>query len=49
MIKPRLGDDNVDSAAMANAFLETGKGHISGPIEFVSSGKVLDTVQGEIW
>jgi len=41
MIKSRLGDDNVDSAAMANAFLETGKGSGSGPIEFVSSGQQI--------
>jgi hypothetical protein len=41
MIKKRLGDDTVDSAAMANAFLETGKGSITGPIEHVSSGRQI--------
>jgi hypothetical protein len=49
MIKPRLGDDTVDSAAMSNAFLETGKGSISGPIEFVSSGKTLETRDRVNW
>jgi len=49
MIKPRLGDDNVDSAAMANAFLTTGKGSIGGPIEHVSSGKKLETAEKMIW
>lgn len=49
MIKPRLGDDNVDSAVMANAFLETGKGSISGPIEHVSSGKRLAATAPERW
>ncbi len=49
MIKARLGDDCVDSAAMSNAFLETGKGNISGPIEFVSSGKSLETREFKKW
>jgi len=49
MIKPRLGDDNVDSAAMANAFLETGKGSMTGPIEHVSSGRALETIGRQTW
>jgi len=49
MIKARLGDDCVDSAAMSNAFLETGKGNICGPIEFVSSGKMLETAERKNW
>lgn len=49
MIKPRLGDDDVESAAMANAFLETGKGGMSGPIEHVSSGEQLMTRVAMTW
>ena len=49
MIKPRLGDDNVDSAAMANAFLETGKGYSCGPIEHVSSGEKLTMKKNMNW
>ncbi len=44
MIKPKLGDDNVASCAMANAYLETGKGSTGGPIEHVSSGEQLTTL-----
>jgi hypothetical protein len=49
MIKARLGDDGVDSASMANAFLETGKGSVSGPIEHVSSGATLMTKEARVW
>ncbi len=49
MIKPRLGDDNVDSAAMSNAFLETGKGSVSGPLEHISSGETMATKTGDNW